>query len=188
MSRARELGIRRIAMPTNGNAGAAWATYAARAGMDALIVMPAGAPEITRAECAIAGARLYLVDGLIGDAGALTAGAVATQGYTDVKTIGYITNDWQLSGVWTGNTGTAYTVRDFVEFAFSHVGLDWQQFVRFDERYLRPSEVDALIGDPSKAEKVLGWKPTTYAPQLAQLMVDADVAALAGQKLVRFYG
>ena len=87
VSRARELGIQRIAMPTNGNAGAAWATYAARAGMDALIVMPVDAPEITRAECAIAGARLYLVDGLIGDAGALTAGAVATQGYTDVSTL-----------------------------------------------------------------------------------------------------
>jgi threonine synthase len=55
--------------------------------MDALIVMPVDAPEITRAECAIAGARLYLVDGLIGDAGALTAGAVATQGYTDVSTL-----------------------------------------------------------------------------------------------------
>lgn len=87
VSRARELGVRRIAMPTNGNAGAAWATYAARAGMDALVVMPTGAPEITRAECAIAGARLYLVDGLISDAGVLTAGAVTAQGYTDVSTL-----------------------------------------------------------------------------------------------------
>lgn len=87
VSRARELGVTRIAMPTNGNAGAAWATYAARAGMDALIVMPVDAPEITRAECAITGARLYLVDGLISDAGALAAGAVATQGYTDASTL-----------------------------------------------------------------------------------------------------
>jgi threonine synthase len=87
VSRARELGVRRIAMPTNGNAGAAWATYAARAGMDALIVMPIDAPEITRAECEITGARLYLVDGLISDAGMLAAGAVATQGYTDVSTL-----------------------------------------------------------------------------------------------------
>jgi threonine synthase len=87
VSRARELGVRRVAMPTNGNAGAAWATYAARAGIDALIVMPIDAPEITRAECAVAGARLYLVDGLIGDAGVLTAGAVAAQGYTDVSTL-----------------------------------------------------------------------------------------------------
>ena len=87
VSRARELGVRRVAMPTNGNAGAAWATYAARAGMDALIVMPIDAPEITRAECAVAGARLYLVDGLISDAGVLSGGAVAAQGYTDVSTL-----------------------------------------------------------------------------------------------------
>jgi threonine synthase len=87
VSRARELGVTRIAMPTNGNAGAAWATYAARAGMDALIVMPVDAPEITRAECAITGARLYLVDGLISDAGVLSAGAVASQGYTDASTL-----------------------------------------------------------------------------------------------------
>jgi len=86
VSRARELGIERIAMPTNGNAGAAWATYAARAGLDALIVMPLDAPEITRAECYITGARLYLVDGLISDAGAISATAVAAQGYTDTAT------------------------------------------------------------------------------------------------------
>jgi threonine synthase len=76
VSRARELGIERITMPTNGNAGAAWATYAARAGMASLIVMPEGAPAITRMECAMAGARLYIVDGLIGDAGRLAAQAV----------------------------------------------------------------------------------------------------------------
>ena len=87
VSRARELGVTRIAMPTNGNAGAAWATYAARAGMEALIVMPIDAPEITRAECDITGARLYLVDGLISDAGVLAAGAVASQGYTDASTL-----------------------------------------------------------------------------------------------------
>lgn len=87
VSRAKELGIGRIAMPTNGNAGAAWAAYAARAGLEALIVMPAGAPEITRAECAITGARLHLVDGLIGDAGAVAADAVASQGYTDASTL-----------------------------------------------------------------------------------------------------
>jgi GDPmannose 4,6-dehydratase len=75
-------------------------------------------------------------------------------------------------------TGTAYTVRDFVQFAFARVGLDWEQHVRFDERYLRPSEVDALIGDPSKAEQVLGWKPRVLTPRLAEIMVDADVAAL----------
>lgn len=87
ISRAKELGVEQIAMPTNGNAGAAWSTYAARAGMQALITMPIDAPVITRAECAISGARLYLVDGLIGDAGAIAAGTVANQGYIDVSTL-----------------------------------------------------------------------------------------------------
>lgn len=77
ISRAAELGVRKIAMPTNGNAGAAWATYAARAGLGSLIVMPQDAPSITRAECAVAGAELYLVRGLIGDAGQMVGQAVA---------------------------------------------------------------------------------------------------------------
>jgi threonine synthase len=76
VSKARELGIDRITMPTNGNAGAAWAAYAARAGMRSLVVMPQDAPPITRLESAMAGARLYIVDGLIGDAGAIAAQAV----------------------------------------------------------------------------------------------------------------
>ncbi|MDP4013825.1 MAG: GDP-mannose 4,6-dehydratase [Candidatus Nanopelagicales bacterium] len=75
-------------------------------------------------------------------------------------------------------TGTSHTVRDFVEFAFEHAGLDWEKHVRFDDRYLRPTEVDYLVGDASKAETVLGWKPKTMAPDLAKLMVDADLAAL----------
>ena len=75
-------------------------------------------------------------------------------------------------------TGTAHTVRDFVQFAFEHGGLDWEEHVRFDDRYLRPSEVDALIGDASKAREVLGWKPDTDAKALARLMVDADVEHL----------
>src|SRR6185369_4890577 len=69
VSRARELGATHVAMPTNGNAGAAWATYSARAGLRATIAMPAAAPEITRRECVAAGADLHIVDGLIGDAG-----------------------------------------------------------------------------------------------------------------------
>ena len=59
-----------------------------------------------------------------------------------------------------------------------HVGLDWQEFVKFDERYLRPTEVDALIGDPTKAGEKLGWVPTIDGKELAKLMVDADVEAL----------
>lgn len=87
ISRALELGVSRVAMPTNGNAGAAWATYAARAGIETLIVMPKDAPDIPRGECAINGARLYLVDGLIGDAGAMVAAALQEQGYTDASTL-----------------------------------------------------------------------------------------------------
>jgi threonine synthase len=80
VSRARELGIRHIAMPTNGNAGAAWATYAARAGLRASVYMPVDAPAITRQECLAAGAELSLVDGLIGDAAKLVARFVASSG------------------------------------------------------------------------------------------------------------
>jgi threonine synthase len=82
VSRARELGVRHIAMPTNGNAGAAWATYAARAGMRATIAMPVDAPVITRNECLAAGADLHLVDGLISDAGAMIGGYVRASGGT----------------------------------------------------------------------------------------------------------
>ncbi len=78
-------------------------------------------------------------------------------------------------------TGTAYSVRDFLTFSFEHAGLDWEKYVRFDERYLRPTEVDALIGDPAKAGHVLGWKPQVLTPELARIMVDADVAQLASQ-------
>jgi threonine synthase len=88
VSRAQELGVRGVAMPTNGNAGAAWATYAARAGLDCLIAMPVDAPAITRTECVAAGAELYLVDGLIGDAGKLVNAAVAARsGYQEVSTL-----------------------------------------------------------------------------------------------------
>ncbi len=88
VSRAAELGVTGVAMPTNGNAGAAWAIYAARAGLRSLIAMPVDAPEITRAECVVSGSELYLVDGLIGDAGNLVAAAVAERpGYQEVSTL-----------------------------------------------------------------------------------------------------
>lgn len=76
-------------------------------------------------------------------------------------------------------TGTSYTVRDFVQIAFEHAGLDWERHVKFDPRYLRPTEVDDLIGDPSQAAETLGWQATTHTPELARLMVDADIARLA---------
>lgn len=87
VSRARELGITHFAMPTNGNAGAAWALYGARAGLRSTIVMPQAAPAITRLETSLAGARLYLVDGLISDAGRQVAEAVAEQGLFDASTL-----------------------------------------------------------------------------------------------------
>jgi GDPmannose 4,6-dehydratase len=77
-------------------------------------------------------------------------------------------------------TGTAYTVRQFVQIAFDHVGLDWERYVKYDERYLRPSEVDALIGDASKAAALLGWKPKVLTPDLVKLMVEADLEAAGG--------
>jgi GDPmannose 4,6-dehydratase len=76
-------------------------------------------------------------------------------------------------------TGTATTVREFTQWCFERAGLDWEEHVRFDETYLRPTEVDALIGDASKAMRDLGWKAQTMPEQLAHLMVDAETAALA---------
>ena len=75
-------------------------------------------------------------------------------------------------------TGVGGTVREFVETAFSHAGLDWQEHVKFDPRYLRPTEVDALVGDPSKAKLKLGWKASVHGRELARIMVDADIEAL----------
>ena len=75
-------------------------------------------------------------------------------------------------------TGGNFTVRTFLETAFSHAGLEWEKHVRFDARYLRPTEVDALVGDASKAEAKLGWKATVDTAELARIMVDADIAAL----------
>ena len=72
-------------------------------------------------------------------------------------------------------TGVGATVRDFAQVAFAHAGLDWKDFVVEDERYRRPTEVDALIGDASKAQRVLGWQPSTKWDDLAKLMVDADL-------------
>jgi GDPmannose 4,6-dehydratase len=72
-------------------------------------------------------------------------------------------------------TGEAHTVREFCELAFDHVGLDWEKYVRIDERYMRPSEVDHLLGDASKAQAGLGWKPVLSFSELVRRMVDADV-------------
>ena len=75
-------------------------------------------------------------------------------------------------------TNETHSVREFLELAFSHVGLDWRKYVELDKKYYRPAEVDLLIGDYSKAKKQLGWAPKTKFADLVKLMVDADVKLL----------
>jgi GDPmannose 4,6-dehydratase len=72
-------------------------------------------------------------------------------------------------------TGESYSIRDFLDFSFGYLDLDWRQFVEVDPRYLRPTEVRFLQGDARKAREVLGWKPSISCRQLAELMVDADL-------------
>ena len=79
-------------------------------------------------------------------------------------------------------TGEGATVRDFCEVALADLGLDYKQYVETEDRYIRPTEVDALIGDPSKAQKVLGWKAKTHWKELAKLMVSADLELLKNGK------
>ena len=74
-------------------------------------------------------------------------------------------------------TGETHTVREFLDVAFGHLGLDWQRYVKIDPRYYRPTEVDLLIGDSAKARRQLGWKPTVDFHQLGIMMVEADVEA-----------
>ena len=75
-------------------------------------------------------------------------------------------------------TGETHEVREFLDLAFSYVNLNWQDYVEFDERYLRPAEVELLIGDPTKARQKLGWEPSVTFEQLVGLMVEADLKAL----------
>jgi len=79
-------------------------------------------------------------------------------------------------------TGVGTTVREFCDAAFGHVGLNWEDHVQYDKQYERPTEVDALIGDASKAQEVLGWQAETTAGRLAQIMVDADLEQM--QRLI----
>jgi len=73
------------------------------------------------------------------------------------------------------STGETHSVREFCELAFGHVDLNWEDYVVLDERFMRPAEVDLLVGDPSKAKKVLGWEPKVTFPELVARMVDADM-------------
>ncbi len=75
-------------------------------------------------------------------------------------------------------TGEMHSVRDFLNAAGEHLGLDWEKHVEIDPRYYRPAEVDALCGDPSKAREQLDWEPTVTFGELVRIMVDADVKEL----------
>jgi GDPmannose 4,6-dehydratase len=78
-------------------------------------------------------------------------------------------------------TGETHSVREFVESAFDSAGLDWKQYVEIDPRYLRPTEVDILQGDASKAERMFGWRPKVKFHELVKVMVDADIKLLYDQ-------
>jgi GDPmannose 4,6-dehydratase len=85
-------------------------------------------------------------------------------------------------------TGKTISVREFAELAFAHAGLNFKDFVQFDPRYLRPAEVDLLLGDPTKAKKKLGWVPTTTVEELARMMVEADMELARREKTLRDAG
>ena len=96
----------------------------------------------------------------------------------------YVEGMWRILQLGEGNdfvlaTGETHTVREFAEAAFSHVDLDWKEFVKYDARYQRPAEVDLLIGDPSKAKKILDWEPKVRFHELVRIMVDADMQLLS---------
>jgi GDPmannose 4,6-dehydratase len=75
-------------------------------------------------------------------------------------------------------TGEAHSVREFLDEAFGYVGLDWQAYIKIDPRYFRPTEVDFLMADSSKARRTLGWQPRVYFRDLVRVMVDADMELL----------
>src|SRR6478672_4708302 len=85
------------------------------------------------------------------------------------------------SGNFVVSTDETHSVRELCEIAFSHVGLNYEDYVVQDERFFRPAEVDLLVGDSSKARAVLGWKPNVAFPDLVSMMVDADLALLKGE-------
>jgi GDPmannose 4,6-dehydratase len=105
-------------------------------------------------------------------------GAVRDWGYAKE----YVESMWLMlqqdkSSDYVVATGVGATVKDFAEASFARVGLNWQDHIEVDQKYIRPTEVDALIGDPSKATKELKWQAKTHWKELAELMVDADMAA-----------
>ena len=87
-------------------------------------------------------------------------------------------DDWVLA------TGETHTVKEFVEKAFSYIGLDWKDFVITSEKYQRPNEVHHLLGDPSKAKSQLGWKNKTSFDELVKMMVDSDYELATKEKVL----
>ena len=76
-------------------------------------------------------------------------------------------------------TGTEYSVKDFLKFTFEHLNLDWEKYVELEEKFLRPAEVDALVGDYKKISSITGWRPKVLTPELARIMVDEDLKIVA---------
>jgi GDPmannose 4,6-dehydratase len=85
-------------------------------------------------------------------------------------------------------TNETHTVREFCEAAFAHADLDWKEYVRHDDRYERPAEVDLLIGDPAKAKRILGWEPKVRFNDLVRIMVDADIELLSRRTVQEHLG
>jgi GDPmannose 4,6-dehydratase len=85
-------------------------------------------------------------------------------------------------------TGESHTIREFLDLAFGRVGLDWHDYVELDPRYYRPSEVNHLLGDASKAQRVLGWTPSVRFSELVGIMVDADIQLLDDELAGRLVG
>jgi GDPmannose 4,6-dehydratase len=82
-------------------------------------------------------------------------------------------------------TGENHSVREFLDEVFGYLDLDWQEYVEIDRRYLRPTEVDCLLGDASKAKKVLGWEPKVTFKELAKMMTDADMEIAKHEKIIK---
>jgi GDPmannose 4,6-dehydratase len=102
----------------------------------------------------------------------------------------YVDAMWRMlqqpeAGDYVIATGETHSVREFATLAFAHAGLDWRQYVREDPTLRRPAEVDQLIGDSTKARRQLGWQPSVSFRELVAMMVDADLAALAGAARAR---
>jgi len=85
-------------------------------------------------------------------------------------------------------TGETHSVREFVERVFEKLDLDYHQYVEIDKRYFRPTEVDVLLGDSSKAQKALGWKPETTFDQLIDMMIKTDLEAAEKEKVLHDAG